>query len=119
MRQSGWTVEVPVPADRAYARLADFERMPEYVEGLSSVRRVGGDVLRIDGDSGRWDWRITQAMPGRSLVLEPLDAAGPALRIALAPGTVMTAVTVRVSQPEDGPPLRPHRERLMGFLSSD
>lgn len=117
MRQSGWTVEVPVPADHAYARLTDFARMPEYVEGLSSVRRMGDDLLRIDGPSGRWDWRITQAMPGRSLVLEPLDAAGPALRIALDPGTVMTSVTVRVSQPEDGPPLRPHRERLAAMLS--
>lgn len=117
MRQSGWTVEVAVPADQAYARLTDFGRMPEYVDGLSTVRRVGDDLLRISGDSGRWDWRITQAMPGRSLVLEPLDAAGPALRIALTPGTVKTAVTVRVSQPEDGPPLRPHRERLAALLT--
>jgi len=116
MRQSGWTVEVPVPADLAYARLADFGRMPEYVDGLEHVRRVGDDLLRISAGSGRWEWRITEAMPGRCLVLEPLDAAGPALRIALDPGAVMTAVTVRVSQPQDGPPLCPRRERLAALL---
>lgn len=117
MGQSGWTVSVQVPADRVYARLVEFGRMPDYVGGLTEVRRAGDDVLRVTGDAGRWEWRIAEAMPGRRLTLEPLDAARPALRIVLEPGTVMTALTVRVTDPEDGPPLRPDRDRLVAFVT--
>ena len=116
MDQRGWTLRVPVPTGHAYARLVEFTRMPEYVGGLTAVRRTGDDLLQVTGPGGEWVWRITEAMPGRGLVLEPVDPAGPALRVMLEPDGEGTALTVRVTHGEDGAPLEPRADRLRAFL---
>ena len=116
MEQRGWTLVVPVSTDHAYARLTDFGRMSEYPSGIETVRRQGDDRLRVSGTSGDWVWRITEAQPGRALVLEPLDAAGPALRFMLEPGDHGTSVTVRATHTDPAPPLEPDRDRLRAFL---
>ncbi len=119
MDQRGWTLRVPVPTAHAYARLVEFARMPDYVTGLTAVRRTGDDLLQVTGPSGDWVWRITEAMPGRGLVLEPLDPAGPALRVTLEPDGAGTSLTMRVTPPAHGAPLEPRPDRLRAFLLED
>lgn len=116
MAERGWTLRVPVSTAHAYARLVEFARMPEYVTGLSAVRRTGDDLLAVAGSSGEWVWRITDAMPGRGLVLEPLDPAAPALRVMLEPDGAGTTLTLRVTPPAIGPPLEPRADRLRALL---
>lgn len=119
MDERGWTLRVPVPTSHAYARLVEFGRIPDYVTGLISVRRTGDDLLQVAGTGGEWVWRITEAMPGRGLALEPLDPAGPSLRVMLEPDGAGTALTVRVTHPADGAPLEPRADRLRAFLLDD
>jgi len=67
MRSVDEVVEVAAPVGEVWARWADVERLPEFMEGIESVRREGEDHLewkaRLNGEVLTWTSRITRWEP--------------------------------------------------------
>lgn len=73
------SVEVNAPISEAYALFSNFERFPEFMEGVESVRREGADQLqwhaRIAGKDERWSARITENVPEGRVAWESTSGA--------------------------------------------
>lgn len=67
MRSVDEVIEVAAPVADVWARWAEVERLPEFMEGVESVRREGDDRLewraRLDGEVMTWTSRITRWEP--------------------------------------------------------
>jgi len=64
------SITIDRPCDSLYAIWRDLERLPEYVEHLASVRRLGDGrahwIARLSGDERiEWDSEIVNDVPGR------------------------------------------------------
>lgn len=90
MRTVDEVVEVDAPAAEVWARWAEVERLPEFMEGIESVTREDDDRLtwsaRLDGEPLSWTSRITDWEPERLLAWTSDDGSADAGgRVELSP----------------------------------
>jgi uncharacterized membrane protein len=64
-------IELAVPAAVVFERWTRFEEFPQFMEGMSEVRRIGDRRLRwrgeFAGEIREWDSLITVWIPGQKL----------------------------------------------------
>ncbi|MBS2029697.1 MAG: SRPBCC family protein [Deltaproteobacteria bacterium] len=77
------SIEVDVPVTRAFEAWRNFENLPEFLEGVSHVRRLDADHYELTGDLGggqqTWEVRILEEIQDLLLSWES-TARRPAMR---------------------------------------
>lgn len=108
MKSVDEVIEVGAPIAEVWSRWAEVERLPEFMEGITSVRRVGDDRLEwraaIDGEDVGWTSRITGWEPGRLFAWsseEGTEEAGGRVELTEA-GAGRTRVHVVIDWPSAG-----------------
>jgi|SRR5690606_2833375 len=73
------TVEVNVNISEAYLLFSDFERFPEFMEGVDRVVKTGEDTIlwhaTVQGRSEEWVARITELAPSKRISWESVSGA--------------------------------------------
>ncbi len=95
-------IEVAAPVNVVWSRWAEMERLPEFMEGIESVRRLDDERLEwrgsLDGAPLTWTSRITEWEPERSLAWasdEADDEAGGRVELSEAePGRTRVHVVI-------------------------
>jgi len=98
-------VEVAAPVGAVWGRWADLEGLPEFMEGIESVRRVDDDRITwrgtLDGRAVEWTSRISVWEPERRIAWTSesghRDAGGEVTFAEAGPGR--TRVHVRIDWP--------------------
>ncbi len=71
------TIEVDVPVSTAYNQWTQFEKFPEFMEGVKSVRQLDDThlhwVAEIAGKRHEWDAEITYQDPDRHIAWRATD----------------------------------------------
>ncbi|HWB67179.1 MAG TPA: SRPBCC family protein [Mycobacteriales bacterium] len=73
------SVEVAVPISKAYNQWTQFEKFPQFMEGVDEVRQVDDTHLHwkaeIGGVSREWDAKITEQSPEERVAWTATDGA--------------------------------------------
>lgn len=107
MRTVDEVVEVDAPVRAVWERWADLEGLPEFMEGIDSVRRTDGDRIlwhgTLEGRDVEWTSRISAWEPERRIAWTSesghRDAGGEVTFAETVPGH--TQVHVRIDWPSD------------------
>ena len=84
---------------------ADFERLPQYIEFIEKIERLGNELrwrVNIDGKQFQWDAQITKVVPAQSIGWKSLNGPKHSGRISFAPEGNQTLVHVTMNY---APPL--------------
>ncbi len=73
------SVDVDVHISEAFMLFSDFERFPDFMEGVEEVRRTGDDTLRwraeIVGIEEEWDAKVTTLSPNERIAWKSVSGA--------------------------------------------
>lgn len=73
------SIEVNVPAQKAYNQWTQFEDFPQFMEGVESVRQLDDSRLHwkanIGGAVEEWDAEITEQIPDKRIAWESTSGA--------------------------------------------
>ena len=79
------TIDIDVPADRAWQVMSDIDRWHEWTPSITSIKRLDGDTLAVGKRAVIRQpkfppalWKVTAIEPGKSFTWE---SAGPGLRV--------------------------------------
>ncbi|MCU1677324.1 MAG: cyclase [Frankiales bacterium] len=94
-------VEVAVPVRTAYDQWTQFERFPQFMEGIESVRQVDDKTLhwtaKIAGVSREWDAQIVQQVPDQIIAWRSLAGTKNDGVVDFLPGSGERTTTVTVT----------------------
>jgi len=107
MRNVDEVVEIAAPVATVWDRWADLEGLPDFMEGIASVRRADEDRIlwrgTLDGRDVEWTSRISAWEPGRRIAWTSesghRDAGGEVTFAEAGPGR--TRVHVRIDWPSE------------------
>lgn len=71
------SIDVNVPIAEAYMLFSDFERFPDFMEGVENIERLNEDELRwrgsVGGNDQEWTVRVTELMPSSRIAWESIS----------------------------------------------
>jgi uncharacterized membrane protein len=96
------SIDIAAPPAAVFARWTDYRRFPEFMEGVSEVRLVGGKELywrgEFAGQKREWKSLVTVLIPRRRLAWRSTSLGRHSSRVACveeAPGG-LTRLTVKI-----------------------
>lgn len=73
------SIDIDVPARTAYDQWTQFEKFPEFMEGVEEVRQMDDRTIhwraKIAGKEVEWDARITEQVPDQRIAWTNIDGA--------------------------------------------
>jgi uncharacterized membrane protein len=101
------SVNVNVPVEKAYNQWTQFEKFPEFMEGVESVSQLDNTHLRwvaeIGGQRRAWEAEITEQVPDERIAWRATDGNGPDGVVTFEPvGPDETQITVEMTFEPEG-----------------
>ncbi|MEX2374793.1 MAG: SRPBCC family protein [Dehalococcoidia bacterium] len=92
------SIEINVPVNTAYDEWRQYERFPQFMEGIEEVRKLDDRTLHwrasIGGKEEEWDARIIDEVPAERIAWQSIDGATNAGVVRFE---AIDAVTTRVN----------------------
>jgi len=107
MAQIEKSIEVNVPVRTAYNQWTQFERFPQFMEGVESVRQLDDKRLQwnasIAGKTEEWQAEIVEQTPDHVVAWRSTTGAENGGRVSFAPaGSNATRITLRLDYDPEG-----------------
>ena len=113
------SIEVDVPVELAYDQWTQFEEFPQFMEGVTHVRRVDDDRLRwvaeVGGQEAMWEAQITEQTPPQRIAWTSVEGKENSGIVTFDPvGPATCKVSVQLAWDSEG-----LMETLGGYLGAD
>jgi uncharacterized membrane protein len=99
-------IEVEVPVSTAYDQWTQFEKFPEFMEGIVSVEQIDDSrvhwVAEIGGERREWDAEIVEQKPDRVIAWRSTGGLINSGRVEFAPSNAGTRVKVEMEYEPEG-----------------
>jgi uncharacterized membrane protein len=73
------SIKVNVPIAEAYMLFSDFERFPDFMEGVDNIERLSEDELKwqttVGGHAHEWTVRVTELAPSNRIAWQSTSGA--------------------------------------------
>ncbi len=101
-RQIEQQIEVDVPVSTAYNQWTQFEKFPEFMEGVDEVKQLDDSLLHwavtVAGRKAEWDARIVEQEPDRRIAWESIDGKRNRGAVTFEPlGSTRTRINVSLA----------------------
>jgi uncharacterized membrane protein len=101
------SIEVDVPVSTAYNQWTQFEKFPQFMEGVESVKQTDDThlywVAEVGGQRREWQAEIVEQKPDQKIAWRALDGNGPNGVVEFEPlGADKTLVTVEIAYEPEG-----------------
>lgn len=100
------SIDVQVPVSAAYDQWTQFEKFPEFMEGVVSVTQIDDSNMRwvaeVGGDRQEWDARIVEQEPDRVIAWRSTGGIENHGRVEFTPTSEGTRVDVSMEYEPQG-----------------
>ena len=101
------SIDVNVPVSTTYNQWTQFEKFPQFMDGVESVKQTDDTHMmwkaEIGGESREWQAEIVEQVPDRKIAWRGIDGNGPDGIVEFEPtGADQTRVTVEMNYEPEG-----------------